>query len=102
MKVLSFSGASDDQFLIDSTDSIDCYKSIASVKLSSKDGEILVVGYYLNDTWMLGVAQVSEESPIPHWKIKTSQGSRSYSPKIEITCPLDTVIIKLENRSCHV
>lgn len=92
MKLFEFRGHSDDVFLLEGIDEFDALSKDAVIKLKDGDDQMLVIGRYFNDTWMIGVAQVSEDHPIPEsWDIKIIQSGISYSPVLLVRCPESTI-----------
>lgn len=74
VKHLHFYGASDDLLECEGAirEEIGCYNSPGIYHLKSAEGEIQVVGYYLDSgLWSIGISQVAEDTLLPAWPVST-------------------------------
>jgi len=95
MKELNFYGASDDLLECRGAicEEISCLNQPGYFHLKSAEGELKVVGTYLNDgTWALGVAPAEEDRAIPAWASSFSTCENGYSPILTLTVPDDTTL----------
>lgn len=73
-------------------DEVDCFNDYAQIVVSDGLNSALVIGRYYNDTWLLGIAQVNEDTPVPKdWKISIVQLDRAYSPSLIIESDKDLI-----------
>ncbi|EBO9596923.1 hypothetical protein S930_16100 [Salmonella enterica] len=95
-KQLHFYGASDDLLECEGAirEEIGCYNSPGIYHLKSSEGEMQVVGYYLDSgVWSLGISQVAEDVPLPAWPATYVMHERGYSVQLTITVPDDTILV---------
>ena len=102
-KKLTFTGYSDDVFLLyvnsNPSGQIDSFDRRVIFLIKSNNEQLLVIGEYISDVWMIGVAQVNEDTPLPNWTISIIQNPEcGYSPLLEINCPDDVVISDFNNK----
>lgn len=100
MKELRFYGASDDCFECEGAirEEINCYNTPGIYHLKSSEGELQVVGMYLNNgCWSIGIAPVEEGSPIPAWPTSFSVRENGYSAVLTISVPDDTELVMEED-----
>ena len=97
MRVLKFYGASDDLFEIEGTrgeepDERD--EGTVEVKDSEGNGLHVHCVYGVTGTacWMVGVAPIDEDIPIPDWPMKFTLGGRGYSAMLTLEAPDDAVV----------
>ena len=98
-KELKFYGASDDLFECEGAirEEIGCYNRPGIYHLKSAEGEMQVVGYYLDSgMWCIGVSQVGEDIPLPAWPVAYTMHERGYSAQMVITVPNDTALVMPE------
>ncbi|EBR5151925.1 hypothetical protein B5W64_20535 [Salmonella enterica] len=96
MKELRFYGASDDLLECEGAirEEVGCYREPGNYHLKSGDGEMLVVGFYMDSgLWSIGVCQVIEDSPLPTWPISYSVYENGYSPMLTIQVPDDIELV---------
>jgi len=92
MRLLKFYGASDDLFEIDGTaeDEPD-ERDPGTVEIKDIDGSGLRVhcdyGIAGNACWMVGVAPMDEDAPIPDWPMSFRLGGRGYSAELTMKVP---------------
>ena len=101
-KELIFYGASDDLFECEGAirEEIGCFNKPGIYHLKSSEGELLVVGYYLDSgLWSIGVSQVAENIPLPAWPVTYSVHECGYSPQVTILVPDDTDLVLSEEES---
>ncbi|WP_447717291.1 hypothetical protein [Pluralibacter gergoviae] len=96
MKELKFYGASDD--LLESEgairEEISCFNSPGIYHLKSADGEMQVVGYYLDSgLWSIGISQVNENTPLPAWPASFSQHECGNSVVLTLQVPDDAELV---------
>ncbi|HBL5329214.1 TPA: hypothetical protein LR339_000952 [Enterobacter hormaechei] len=99
MKELRFYGASDDLFECEGAirEEIDCFNKPGIYHLKSADGEMQVVGYYLDSgLWSVGISQIAEDVPLPAWPVQYQVHERGYSPMLTIQAP-DDITLKNED-----
>lgn len=99
MKELRFYGASDDIFECEGAirEEIDCFNKPGIYHLKSADGEMQVVGYYLDSgLWSVGISQIAEDVPLPAWPVQYQVHERGYSPMLTIQAP-DDITLKTED-----
>ena len=64
-----------------------------------EDGGMLVFVDYAPQNimacWMIGIAQVDEDKPIPEWPMRWGTHERGYSIQFEVDIPDGTVITKV-------
>ncbi|MFA9207846.1 MAG: hypothetical protein ACEQSN_06185 [Yersinia sp. (in: enterobacteria)] len=99
MKELRFYGASDDLFECegDIREEIGCFDDIGKYHLKSSEGEVLVIGQYLDSgLWSVGIAQVGEGVAIPDWPVSYSVYEHGYSTLLTIQVPDDIEIVTTE------
>ncbi|WP_407226169.1 hypothetical protein [Enterobacter sp. CPE_E1241] len=97
-KELRFYGASDDLFECEGAirEEIGCFNKPGIYHLKSAEGELLVVGYYLDSgLWSIGVSQVAENIPLPAWPVTYSIHECGYSPLVTIEVPNDVTLAEL-------
>ncbi|MCY1699511.1 hypothetical protein OVA10_15810 [Lelliottia sp. SL45] len=95
-KELTFYGASDDLLECEGAirEEIGCFNSPGIYHLKSTEGEMQVVGYYLDSgVWSLGISQVAEDMPLPEWPVTYAVHERGYSAQLTITVPDDTILV---------
>lgn len=95
-KELTFYGASDDLLECEGAirEEIGCYNSPGIYHLKSAEGEMQVVGYYLDSgVWSLGISQIAEDIPLPAWPVTYAMHERGYSVQLTITVPDDTILV---------
>lgn len=95
-KELRFYGASDDLLECEGAirEEIGCFNKPGVYHLKSEDGELLIVGYYLDSgLWSIGVSQVAENIPLPAWPVTYSVHECGYSPQVTILVPDDTALV---------
>ncbi|QMM52455.1 hypothetical protein HVX06_08065 [Enterobacter sp. RHB15-C17] len=95
-KELTFYGASDDLLECEGAirEEIGCYNEPGIYHLKSAEGELQVVGYYLDSgLWSLGISQVTEDMPLPAWPVTYAVHERGYSAQLTITVPDDTTLV---------
>lgn len=96
-KELRFYGASDDLFECEGAirEEIWCFDKPGTYHLKSAEGELLVVGYYLDSgLWSIGVSQAAENIPLPAWPVAYSVHECGYSPLITIAVPEDISLVQ--------
>lgn len=105
MKKLVFYGASDDLLELDGDmqGEFDAYTGKA-VKVSSIDGEMLVVAIYAPSSvhasvWSIGIAPADEGQPIPEWPMQYGIAVNGYSPALTIICPDDIVVTEVKENA---
>ncbi|MEG2665143.1 MAG: hypothetical protein RSE33_20415 [Hafnia sp.] len=99
MKELRFYGASDDLFECEGAirEEIGCFNRPGIYHLKSAEGEMQVVGYYLDSgLWSVGISQISEDVPLPAWPVQYQVHESGYSPLLTIQVPDDTAL-KIED-----
>lgn len=106
--VLKFAGSSDDTFgnttNRNAYDSDDCGSlKPFQYKLTDPDGNgMYIIGQYAvnnaSSTWMVGIAQLDEDVPLPPWTMKWGVGGRGYSVELEVHVPVGSW---LEEVRCH-
>lgn len=99
MKELRFYGASDDLFECEGAirEEIGCFNKPGIYHLKSSDGEMQVVGYYLDSgLWSVGISQIAEDVPLPAWPVQYQVHDRGYSPLLTIQTP-DDITLKIED-----
>ena len=109
MKLLRFSGYSDDTFGEYGVTNED-YDNCASGKpiafkvwsASAQDG-LVVVGQYCPGPctgWLIGVARADEDDDkyLPAWPMRFERGDRSYAPTLVIEAPDDASVEHLPDR----
>ena len=93
VKHLHFYGASDDLLECGGAirEEIGCYNSPGIYHIKSAEGEMQVVGYYLDSgLWSIGISQVAEDTPLPAWPVTYAmheRGTVSSSPSLCRTTP---------------
>lgn len=95
MKELRFYGASDDLFECegDIREEIGCFDSVGKYHLKSTEGEVLVIGQYLDSgLWSVGIAPADEGVAIPDWPVSYSIYEHGYSTLLTIQAPDDIEI----------
>ncbi|MBL5919736.1 hypothetical protein I7V28_01120 [Lelliottia amnigena] len=95
-KELTFYGASDDLLECEGAirEEIGCFNRPGIYHLKSAEGELQVVGYYLDSgLWNIGVSQVDENAPLPAWPVTYSMREHGYSVQLTITVPDDTSLV---------
>lgn len=95
MKELRFYGASDDLFECEGAirEEIGCFNKPGIYHLKSAEGEMQVVGYYLDSgLWSVGISQISEDVPLPAWPVQYQVYESGYSPLLTIQVPDDTTL----------
>ncbi len=106
MRTLKFYGASDDLFECEGTDTgigepdeINCYDKSCVIEIKTRSEEGLrVVGTYAvadNACWMIGIAPLDENQPIPSWTISYKNGDNGYTAELTILTPDDAVVFKI-------
>jgi hypothetical protein len=96
MKELRFYGGSDDLFECEGAirEEVYCYNEPGVYHLKSSEGEMKVIGYYMESgIWSVGVSQVDECAPIPKWPASYSQ-AHEYSSMLTLQVPNDTVLVQ--------
>lgn len=99
MNELRFYGASDDLFECEGAirEEIGCFNKLGIYHLKSADGEMQVVGYYLDSgLWSVGISQIAEDVPLPAWPVQYQVHERGYSPLLTIQVP-DDITLKTED-----
>lgn len=97
MKELRFYGASDDLFECEGAirEEIYCFNKPAIYHLKSVEGEMQVVGYYLDSgLWSVGVSQIAEDVPLPAWPVQYQVHEHGYSPLLTLHVPDDTALVQ--------
>lgn len=91
---LKFYGHSDDLFEAEINGEpvaeIDCYRAVAAYKVADDSGALIVAGIYSpgdmrTGTWLVGVAPLDEDVPLPSWPIEV--GSDRYTTTLTIEAP---------------
>ena len=102
MKTLKFNGYSDDifgEYHISDVEVDNCASGKPiQCKISSSEGELIVVGQYnrnKNGCWDVGISQVDEGVSIPCWPVRFS--GEGYSAVLEIDVPDDAVLTFYNN-----
>jgi hypothetical protein len=98
-KELKFYGASDDLLECEGAirEEIGCYNKPGIYHLKSAEGEMQVVGYYLDSgLWSIGISQVAEDTPLPAWPVIYTMHERGYSVQLSIVVPDDTCLVLSE------
>lgn len=96
-RILKFYGASDDLFEIEGTggDEPD-ERNPGTIQITTPSGEGLRVycQYSIADNacWMVGVAPIDEDIPIPNWPCMFSLSERGYSAMLTMAVPVDAVV----------
>lgn len=93
---LQFYGASDDLLECEGAirEEIDCFGKPGIYHLKSAEGEMQVVGNYLDSgVWSIGVSQVAEDVPLPPWPVTYTMHERGYSTLMTILVPDDTSLV---------
>lgn len=93
MKTLTFYGASDDLFEVDSTVRADreeysCYDTSCTVKVVDGDFGLFVTGLYApsgEGTWMIGISQLNEDIPLPPWPMRWTADGYSVRLVLEVS-----------------
>ncbi|EMB4322617.1 hypothetical protein RJ492_001714 [Pluralibacter gergoviae] len=96
MKELKFYGASDDLLECEGaiSEEIGCFNSPGIYHLKSAEGEMQVVGYYLDSgLWSIGISQVNENTPLPAWLTSFSQHECGYSVVLTLQVPDDAELV---------
>ncbi|MFA9597701.1 hypothetical protein [Citrobacter telavivensis] len=99
MKELHFYGASDDLFECEGAirEEIGCLNKPGIYHLKSGEGEMQVVGYYLDSgLWSVGISQIAEDVPLPAWPVQYQVHESGYSSLLTIQVPDDTTL-KIED-----
>lgn len=99
-KELRFYGASDDLFECEGAirEEIGCYDKPGIYHLRSEQGEMQIIGYYLDSgLWSVGISQVDEDIPIPEWPVTFSMHEHGYGTRLNIEVPDDTYLILPED-----
>lgn len=99
-----FEGYSDDVFaeLNSGIEQDNCATNTPIIFLieSKQTGESMyVVGHYHlnpNGCWTIGISPVNEDSKMPEWPIRMTDGDRPYSPALIIQAPGDAILRPLE------
>lgn len=97
MKELRFYGASDDLFECEGAirEEIGCFNKPGIYHLKSSEGEMLIVGYYLDSgLWSVGVSPTDEGVSVPNWSCNYSIFEHGYSPLLTIQVPDDTELVE--------
>jgi hypothetical protein len=108
MRTVGFQGHSDDLFCMDGErrgepDEMGCFSGHASVKIVDAEGRGLIVsgGYAPNYTpgasWVIGVALLDEDIPLPDWPMRWKTGDNGYSPRLEIDLPDSATVARLDS-----
>lgn len=95
-KELTFYGASDDLLECEGAirEEIGCYNKPGIYHLKSAEGELQVVGYYLDSgMWSVGISQIAEDTPLPAWPVTYSMYEHGYSVQLTIVVPDDTSLV---------
>ena len=103
MRTIKFQGHSDDVFEIHGTvpsrgepHQSDCYERFASVKIVYGEFGVWVHGRYAPAdtaaTWMIGIAPLDEDIPLPGWAMRWGTAENGYSPILEIDIPDDAFV----------
>ena len=99
MRILKFYGASDDLFEIEGTvvgepDEVGCYNTSCPILIRSEsEGDMIVIGWYSphhTGTWMIGLSQINEDTPLRDWPMKWGYGG--YCVELTIQVPDDAVV----------
>lgn len=108
MKLLMFEGGSDDTFgeynvFKDDHDNCANGKPIRFLVSSPTEGSVLVVGQYCPGPatgWQIGVARADEDddTPLPPWPMRFTEGDRPYSPRLVIEAPDDATMKHVSGR----
>ncbi|TDN54951.1 hypothetical protein EC843_1011010 [Buttiauxella sp. JUb87] len=96
MKELRFYGASDDLFECEGAirEEIGCFNDAGKYHLKSSEGELLVVGQYLDTgLWSVGLSPVGEGAAVPPWPTSYSIYEHGYSTLLTLQVPDDTVLV---------
>lgn len=97
MRTLKFYGASDDLFEIEgTTGSEPDERNPGTVEIKDADGNGLRVhcdyAVAANGCWMVGVAPLDEDIPIPDWPVSFKLGGRGYTAELTMVVP-DTAVV---------
>lgn len=109
MRILKFYGSSDDLFECEGTrpregepDEIGKFRQPAIVEIRTPDGEGLhVIGQYaVGETacWMIGIAPLEEDTPIPVWNISFGLHKSGYSPELTVEVPDSAFVRQAKER----
>lgn len=96
MKELRFYGASDDLFECEGAirEEISCFNKPGIYHLKSAEGEMQVVGYYLDSgLWSVGISQIAEDVPLPTWPASYGVHEHGYSTLLTISVPDDIALV---------
>ena len=107
MKLLKFSGRSDDSFQCifeEATSGDEAYliDNIHAFLVRADNGAgLYVCGTYAPKViavtcWVVGVAQLDEDVPIPCWTIRYENSTTGYSPVLVIEAPNDVEVKPVE------
>ncbi len=100
-RTLKFYGASDDLFEIEGTsgeepDEIGCIDAPCIVEIKTPGNEgLMIVGLYApgdSACWMMGIAPLDEDIPIPPWPVSFQLQPPGYSTLLTITVPDDSIV----------
>ena len=97
MKELRFYGASDDLFECEGAirEEVDCYNSVGRYHLKSSEGEVFIIGQYLDSgLWSVGLSPVDEGVPVPDWACNYSIYEHGYSTLLTMQVPDDTELVE--------
>ncbi|URD53773.1 hypothetical protein [Chroococcidiopsis sp. CCNUC1] len=113
MKLLKFSGHSDDIFqctfgeTATSSDETYVIDGIHAFLVQADNGDgLYVCGIYApkiitSACWVVGVAQLGEDIPLPSWKTSYENKVNGYSPILVIQVPDDVVVKSVERTDCE-
>lgn len=96
MKLLQFYGGSHDLMECQGAinEAINCYDCPGIFHLKSSEGQVQVVGIYMdNGCWAVGLTPIEEGVPIPDWPVRISQHENGYSPLLILQVPDDTILV---------
>ena len=106
MRILKFYGVSDDLFEIEGTpgrgkseEPDEREPGTVEIKDSKGSGLRVYCQYAVtgNGCWMVGIAPMDEDVPIPDWSMKFTLGGRGYSAMLTLEAPDDAVVSNVED-----
>lgn len=103
MKSLRFSGHSDDVFHYEEGNTgrgeeTSLVGKVQAFKIINSKGDgLYVVGLYAPSPlpgacWVVGIAQLEDEIPLPSWKIEYKTAANFYSPELVVYAPTDAEV----------
>jgi len=102
MRILKFYGVSDDLFEIEGTvgDEPD-ERNSGTVELIDENGDGLRVycDYAVtnNACWVVGIAPLDEDIPLPEWPMSFKLGGRGYSTELTMEVPDSVIVTNVED-----